>query len=112
MEFSSQDSSDEIIYCRAACGNNIHRQCFEQWAASKTGQGPVRCVYCRSVWQGDEKSMESIKRISKQTGRVGEDGYVNVASELGLSGERDWSSYHQPWVGRQRWGPYDVESYL
>ena len=49
--------------------------------------------------------MENIKSISKLAGRIGQDGYVNVASELGLSGQRDWSSYHQPWVERQRWGP-------
>ncbi len=53
-------------------------------------------VGSRTPWQGDEDSM---KRISKQ-GRVNEEGYVNVASELGLSGVRDYSSYHQPWVRR------------
>jgi len=28
MEF---EAGDDIIWCKAACGNNIHRGCFEQW---------------------------------------------------------------------------------
>lgn len=28
MEF---EPKEDIIWCKAACGNNIHRQCFEQW---------------------------------------------------------------------------------
>jgi hypothetical protein len=97
MEFSA---GEDIVWCKAACGNNIHKQCFEQWAASKPGQ--VKCVYCRTPWKGDE---ESVKRISK-IGRRNEEGYVNVAGELGLSGQRDYSTYHQPWVRRGGYGGY------
>lgn len=60
------------------------------------GANPYVGTFSRTPWQGDEDSM---KRISKQ-GMVNEEGYVNVASELGLSGVRDHSSYHQPWVRR------------
>jgi hypothetical protein len=100
MEFEAEEG--EIVWCKAACGNNIHKQCFERWAASKPGQ--VKCVYCRTPWKGDE---ESVKRISKMGNRNGE-GYVNVASELGLSGQRDYSSYHQPWSRDRIYGgwPY------
>jgi hypothetical protein len=58
--------------------------------------GVVKCVYCRSTWKGDE---DTVKKINK-SGRVNAEGYVNVASELGISGYRDTSSYHQPWVYR------------
>ena len=95
MEFDESDKSEDILWCKAACGNNIHRHCFEQWAKSKPGQ--VKCVYCRTPWKGDE---DSIKRISK-SGVVNAEGYVNVADELGLSGHRDMSSYHQYWVRQQ-----------
>jgi len=100
MEFNESDKSEEILWCKGACGNNIHRHCFEQWARSKPG--PVRCVYCRTPWKGDE---ESIKRISK-SGKVNEEGYVNVAGELGLGGQRDMSTYHQYWVRREFGGGY------
>jgi hypothetical protein len=94
MEFEAQD---DVIWCKGACGNNVHRQCFEQWAKSKPGE--TRCVYCRTPWKGDE---ESVKRIAKGgAGVLNGEGYVNVGSELGLSGERDMSSYHQYWVARE-----------
>lgn len=95
MELEENDEPQEILWCKGACGNNIHRHCFEQWAKSKPG--PAKCVYCRTPWKGDK---DSIKRISK-AGTVNKDGYVNVAGELGLSGERDVSTYHQVWVRRQ-----------
>lgn len=41
MEF---ESNEELVWCKAACGNNIHKACFEQWAAASRSSG-VRCVY-------------------------------------------------------------------
>lgn len=40
-----EPESDEIVWCKAACGNNIHRTCFEQWAKSQKSQQQVRCVF-------------------------------------------------------------------
>ncbi len=55
-------------------------------------------MYCRTPWQkGDEESV----RMVKGKGKVNEEGYVNVGGELGLSGERDYSTYHPYWVRRQ-----------
>lgn len=97
---SSTSNEEPIIYCKAACGNNIHASCFSQWAASRAGK-PVTCVYCRAPWQGDGENMKRVK----ERGKVNQEGYVNVARELGLSGERDVSSYHRPWV-RRNYGYY------
>lgn len=99
MDFSP--STSEILWCKAACGNNIHKSCFEQWAKSQAGK-EVRCVYCRTPWQGDEDCIKKIKHKGKLNG----EGYVNVAHELGLSGARDYSTYHQHWVRRQGLGYY------
>lgn len=41
MEF---EPKEDIIWCKAACGNNIHKKCFEQWAVTTSNKG-VRCVY-------------------------------------------------------------------
>ena len=41
MEFEPNES---IVWCKAACGNNIHKHCFEQWAVTTRSSG-VRCVY-------------------------------------------------------------------
>ena len=95
-DFEPETSKEEVVYCKAACGNNVHKQCFEQWAATKKG-GSVTCPFCRTLWQGDEDTLKKVAR----SGMVNNEGYVNVASQLGLSGKRDYSTYHQHWVRRQ-----------
>ncbi|KAL6231785.1 hypothetical protein BDW75DRAFT_34563 [Aspergillus navahoensis] len=116
MEF--KPDKEDIVWCRAACGNNIHKACFQKWAASSNHQG-VRCVYCRSPWQNqdtDGRVDVTLEQLVAQ-GRVGEDGYINVASQMGLSGERDFSTYYQRWVHRRSyysgWRDYgeDYEEY-
>ncbi|KXZ54207.1 hypothetical protein GPECTOR_5g30 [Gonium pectorale] len=43
--------AEAITFC-ASCGNNMHRECFSRWAASKrSGGSQVTCVYCRAPWQ-------------------------------------------------------------
>lgn len=92
---------EAIVWCKAACGQNIHQECFEMWAATKRQQAgagdgdkvDVTCPYCRSVWEGDE---DMVKKIEK-TGPLNAEGYVNVAEQLGISderGERDPERYH------------------
>jgi hypothetical protein len=99
---------DEIVYCKAACGNNVHRECFELWAATKKGAcGGVTCPFCRTIWQGDE---DMVKKVA-QTGAKNAEGYVNVASQLGLSGRRDYSTYHSFWVRREARRGVDVGDY-
>lgn len=87
---------EAIVWCMAACGNNLHKSCFDQWAATKAG-GKVTCPYCRVEWQGAKPSTGNIST----DGPVGAEGYVNVAQQLGLSGRRDVSTYHSVWVRTQ-----------
>lgn len=88
--------TEDLVWCKAACGNNMHKTCFEQWATSQRGQ-TVKCVYCRTPWEAD---LGDLAKVRAQ-GTVSADGYVNVAVQFGMSGERDYSSYHQHWVRRQ-----------
>ncbi|WEW55528.1 hypothetical protein PRK78_000959 [Emydomyces testavorans] len=81
MEFDS--AKDEVVWCKVACGNNIHKTCFQQWAASQKGK-EVRCVYCRSPWESDNPDIHSLL----ETATVSEDGYINVAAAMGMSQER------------------------
>ncbi|KAL9004521.1 MAG: hypothetical protein Q9188_002678 [Gyalolechia gomerana] len=99
MEFEPEN--EEIVWCKAACGNNIHKHCFEQWAKSQKRMSDVS----RTPWHGDEESIEKIKT----EGRKNREGYVNVASQLGLSGRRDTSTYYQPWLRRQLARGYDYD---
>jgi hypothetical protein len=74
---------EAIVWCKAACGQNIHKACLEMWAATKRQQGTdkVTCPYCRSMWEGDR---DMVKKI-ETTGKVGAEGYRNVADQLGIS---------------------------
>ncbi len=96
VDFEPDDKTEEVVYCKASCGNNIHKTCFDQWAATKKG-GNVTCPFCRTPWQGDD---ENLKKIAGK-GKMNEEGYVNVGGQLGISQARDYSTYHQPWVRKQ-----------
>ena len=86
---------NKLVWCKAQCGHNLHKSCFDQWAASQRGN-EVRCVYCRTPWQMESGDVEA----ARNSGQLGADGYINVADQFGLSRARDYSGYHQPWVRR------------
>ncbi|KAI1100027.1 hypothetical protein F4804DRAFT_320107 [Jackrogersella minutella] len=90
--FTPFEAAEDTVYCRATCGQNIHKECFEMWAATKrkTARDEVTCPMCRTPWQGDDDVVKKIKK----TGIPGSDGYVNVADQLGISGIRDYSTYY------------------
>ncbi|KAI0839358.1 hypothetical protein F5Y06DRAFT_286396 [Hypoxylon sp. FL0890] len=90
--FMPFEGAEDTVYCRATCGQNIHKECFEMWAATKrkSARDQVTCPMCRTPWQGDD---DMVKKI-QNTGIIGSDGYVNVADQLGISGDRDHSTYY------------------
>jgi hypothetical protein len=69
------EPDEELVWCKAACGQNFHKVCFEQWRQSKHG-GRVTCVYCRSEWQEDSMtpkkpapgSLASLKETAPKIG--------------------------------------------
>lgn len=74
--------AEKIVWCRAACGQNMHQGCFEMWARTKATK--VTCPMCRSEWEGAEKMTSQVDR---SRGTIVE-GYVNVADQLGISSAR------------------------
>ncbi|KAH7155713.1 hypothetical protein B0J13DRAFT_232821 [Dactylonectria estremocensis] len=87
--------SEIVVWCRAACGQNMHEECFNIWARTK--QGDTTCPMCRSVWKDGE---DSVKKVRREEGHS-EEGYVNVGAQLGLRSLRDESSYHRSgWWGQ------------
>ncbi|KAH7273394.1 hypothetical protein B0J15DRAFT_98794 [Fusarium solani] len=91
------DNPGSIVWCKAACGQNIHQECFQMWARTKGASGNVTCPMCRSTWKDDEGSVANVR---KDKGDI-EEGYINVADQLGISRVRDessysrWHTYHQ-----------------
>lgn len=73
----------DVVYCRAQCGQNLHKECFEIWARTKRSstRDHVTCPMCRAPWQGDDLTVASIK----DSGILTDEGYVNVADQLGIS---------------------------
>lgn len=89
------EEHNKLVWCKAQCGHNLHKSCFDQWAKSQAGQ-EVRCVYCRTPWETDV-DVNAVRKAGEQ----GEDGYTNVAEQFGLSRARNYSGYYQPWARRQ-----------
>lgn len=78
MDFDAEN--EEIVWCRAACGNNVHKECFEKWAATKYGD--VTCPFCRAVWEYQEVGKKKKQKVNvvgvDLPGETGEGGYRNV----------------------------------
>ncbi|CAB4401159.1 unnamed protein product [Rhizophagus irregularis] len=72
-----------IVWCKEGCGNNLHKDCFEQWKRSKRGD-KVTCVYCRINWE--ESGSELL---------INEEGYVNLGDVQGMNTIRDTTSYYR-----------------
>jgi hypothetical protein len=77
------NSDEELVWCKASCGQNFHKDCFEQWKMSKHG-GRVTCVYCRAQWQEDgvpiskkpaPGSLASLKESAPKIGSYRNIGY-------------------------------------
>lgn len=81
-------SPESMVWCRAACGQNMHQQCFDMWAKTKAGAGGrVPCPMCRTEWQrAGAGGLPSLPVRLDQA--VDSEGYANVASQLGISGVR------------------------
>ena len=44
--FMDFDPSEEVTWCKAGCGNNVHKLCFDKWISTNKASGSaVRCVY-------------------------------------------------------------------
>ncbi len=73
------EPSEEIVWCKASCGQNFHKECFEHWKTSKHG-GLVTCPYCRAEWEGDSRkhlpgSLPTLKDMAPKIG-----SYKNIGN--------------------------------
>lgn len=89
MDLDDKDA-ESTVWCRAACGQNLHKLCFDTWARTCSGR-TVTCPLCRSRWEMDE-TVDAVASVDTSQGLEGEDGYINVADQLGISGERGAST--------------------
>lgn len=96
-------SQDKLVFCEE-CGNALHTECFGQCSLSTvsfllsiliTEPSPrlfagrrcaaqLTCVWCRAKWPSGAKSTAGAGPTSE--------GYINLGSIAGVSGQRDTSS--------------------
>ncbi|KAI5305123.1 hypothetical protein KEM56_005249 [Ascosphaera pollenicola] len=80
-----EPETSEVIWCKAKCGNNIHKSCFKQWAATARAECKhVKCVYCRTPWAPDVGDVHHL--LTSAT--LSNEGYLNIAEALNLSNDR------------------------
>jgi len=84
-ELLEEKDRKDIVWCKEGCGNNLHKDCFEQWKKSKRGS-KVTCVYCRGNWVENSNGPEVL---------LNEEGYVNLGVVQGMNTQRDTTSYHR-----------------
>lgn len=96
--YDELEDKEHTVYCKSSCGNNVHKDCMQKWIA--ISKGKATCPYCRAKWLGETGLEGKLGKIDTKGLEPNEDGYVNVAGQLGLDGERDYSTYHQFWVRR------------
>lgn len=89
FEDLTEAKPEETVWCKATCGNSLHRECFLTWRR----EGKNICVFCRSPWEADEKELGGLP----ETG-----GFCNLGAMVGLPKTRDTSSYHKPWLNQRQ----------
>jgi hypothetical protein len=79
------EASEDLVWCKTSCGQNFHKECFEQWKISRHG-GRVTCVYCRAEWQEDGISMQkrpvpgSLASLKESAPKIGR--YRNIGNHV------------------------------
>jgi len=93
-DYTSADKC-KVVWCKAQCGNNIHKSCFDMYMKAPNQRSQVTCPFCRAPWDFGNKSSSGGNATSRE-------GYMNFASTSGQSTYRDTSSYNR----RRRYGYY------
>lgn len=98
--FDEMSPKEDIEYCRA-CGNNLHKQCWNMWAQQKRRNNEsVTCVLCRTINLG----------IVTKDDLKGDEGYINLGKLQGLNTERpEYEPYNPYAYWRYRRWRYDDE---
>jgi uncharacterized Zn finger protein len=75
--YEEMKSSEQLVWCKNSCGNNIHLECFNNWCKSKNNMEEITCVYCRALWNQDKTHLTS-------------EGYINLGNfQPGMNTQRE-----------------------
>ncbi|KAI9142021.1 hypothetical protein BKA69DRAFT_1156886 [Paraphysoderma sedebokerense] len=104
FETMDPNKLDLLTWCRAQCGNNVHKDCFTRWSRASRGPDGATCVYCRCNW------VESTKASGTNPKVLYKEGYMNLGNLQGLPSDRDHSSYYDGPRRGHSYGRYNRRS--
>lgn len=63
------ENCPSVVWCKAQCGQNIHKQCMDMWKLQKGRAGQtITCTVCRSPWNmSTTQKSSSIPGVTMQT---------------------------------------------
>lgn len=79
-------ATEEIVWCHAACGNNLHKTCFDQWAATKRAAAKslvhivVRHGKLLSISKPSRAPLRLVLCVQMDT-RISQASWVSVGAE-------------------------------
>lgn len=78
------EAGEDVVWCQASCGNNVHQACFNEWSrVLKQQHRTVTCPFCRTVW--DKGAIDPIQKMASDVMLPAyrtADGYINVRDQL------------------------------
>ncbi|KAL7009086.1 hypothetical protein EMMF5_001283 [Cystobasidiomycetes sp. EMM_F5] len=95
---------DESLFsfCETSCGGPVHKECMANWVTATRAKGEQpTCVFCREPWllPGAAGGAGAGPANPNAPPEYSE-GYLNLASTVGVSRQRDSSTYyHGPRAG-------------
>ncbi|KAM3069442.1 hypothetical protein ACMFMF_008659 [Clarireedia jacksonii] len=94
--------SDDLVWCEATCGKNVHHQCMNTWINEKHSEDcTATCTYCRSFWifpWREERLCEIVDL--RRDGFMTRSGYLNVAQELGMFDLNPPGKWSRQWINQ------------
>ncbi|CAI6331859.1 unnamed protein product [Periconia digitata] len=88
------DQLEDITYCRAQCGQNLHAKCATNWVVLKK-----KCPFCRSDWLDAQEIHLELDEYAVQdylTWLYGQEQYDLLADEFDVLGDSTVYSFFRP----------------
>lgn len=52
--YEALEGHEAVVWCKASCGSNVHRECYLRWHHHDPTRGHYECVMCRARWKASD----------------------------------------------------------
>ncbi len=52
--YEAIEGHESVLYCKASCGSNVHRDCYLRWHHHDPTRDHYECVMCRAQWKASD----------------------------------------------------------